>query len=206
MSASIRAAIADDAAAIADIYGPIVRDTFISFETEVPALEDILARIETVTKRYPWLVCEIDGAVVGYAYGSSLRERHAYRWSVEMAVYVADGYRGRGVGRALSVSLIECLRLLGFRQAFGRVALPNPASVALIESLGGRAAGVERAVGFKSGEWVDVGEWQLELSGSEDAPAETLAPGAVYGTGEWKNALESGQVHLPDVRRGTGRF
>ncbi len=196
MSASIRVATVDDAGAVARIYGPIVRDTFISFETEVPAVEEIRARIQATTKRYPWLVCEIDGAFVGYAYGSSLRERLAYRWSVEMAVYVAEGYRGRGVGKALSVSLMECLRLLGFRQAFGRVALPNPASVALIESLGGREAGIERSVGFKSGEWVDVGEWQMELSASRGAPAETMSPAALYGTPEWERAVQSGLAHL----------
>ena len=140
--------------------------------------------------------CEIDGAVVGYAYGSSLRERLAYEWSAEMAVYVADGHRGRGVGKVLSVSLMECLRLLGFRQAFGRVALPNPASVGLIESLGGREAGIERSVGFKSGEWVDVGEWQMELSAPGDAPAETVSPGERYGTPEWERALGMGLARL----------
>ncbi len=67
MSASIRVATTDDAAAIAEIYGPIVRDTFISFETEVPTVKEIRARIDGITMRYPWLICEIDGAVVGYA-------------------------------------------------------------------------------------------------------------------------------------------
>ena len=196
MSASIRVATVDDAGAVARIYGPIVQDTFISFETEVPSVDEIQARIAGITTRYPWLVCEIDGAVVGYAYGSSLRERLAYRWSVEMAVYVADGYRGKGVGKALSVSLMECLRLLGFRQAFGRVALPNPASIALIESLGGREAGIERSVGFKSGEWVDVGEWQMELSVPGDEPAETISPDALYGTAEWERALGAGLAHV----------
>ena len=196
MSALIRVATTNDAPAIAEIYAPIVRDTFVSFETEAPSVEEIQARIADITTRYPWLVCEIDGSVVGYAYGSSLRERLAYRWSVEMAVYIADGYRGRGIGRALSVSLMECLRLLGFRQAFGRVALPNPASVGLIESLGGRAAGVERSVGFKSGKWVDVGEWQMELSASGDAPAETASPAALYGTDEWESALGAGLAHV----------
>ncbi len=201
MSASIRVATVDDAGAVAAIYGPIVRDTFISFETEVPTVDEIRARVEDITNRYPWLICEIDGAVVGYAYGSSLRERIAYRWSVEMAVYIADGYRGWGVGKALSISLMECLRLLGFRQAFGRVALPNPASVGLIESLGGRATGIERSVGFKSGEWVDVGEWQMELSASGDAPAETLAPAALYGTDEWERALQAGLAGTPAPSR-----
>ena len=121
MSSLIREATADDATAIADIYGPIVRDTFISFESEAPSEDDFRARIAGVTAQYPWLVCEIDGDVVGYAYGSKLRERSAYRWSTEMTVYIAEGHRGDGVGRALSVSVIVCLKVLGFRQAFGEL-------------------------------------------------------------------------------------
>ena len=196
MSSLIREATADDAPAIADIYGPIVRDTFISFESEVPTADDFRARIHGVTAQYPWLVCEIDGDVVGYAYGSKLRERSAYRWSTEMTVYIAEGHRRVGVGKALSVSVIECLKVLGFRQAFGRVALPNPASVGLIESLGGRPAGVEQKVGYKAGEWVDVGEWQIPLSTSDGEPAETLSPSEVAGTPEWDQALAAGLPHL----------
>ena len=124
-----------------------------------------------------------DGAVAGYAYGTEHRTRRAYRWTVEVTIYLADGYRGRGIGRALYSALLELLARQGLRTAVAGITLPNPASVALHEACGFETVGVYRRVGYKQGEWRDVGWWQLDLApGAEGSPAEPgpparLAPG-----------------------------
>lgn len=167
---NIRIATPDDAAAVAAIYDPIVRDTTISFETEVPGEAEMRARIEKTLAVLPWLVAEDSaGAVCGYAYASKHRERAAYQWSVDVTVYVHPNQRGRGVGRMLYGQLMPLLRELGYCQAFAGIALPNSASVGLHEAVGFRPIGVYSQVGFKHGAWRDVGWWQMGL-GSNDAP------------------------------------
>lgn len=98
-----------DAADILAIYATYVTDTAITFETKVPTLEDFSKRIETIQNDYPYLVCEVDGKVVGYAYASKHRERAAYRYSVEVSVYVAQDHHHKGIGKALYKSLFAAL-------------------------------------------------------------------------------------------------
>ncbi|HZZ35154.1 MAG TPA: arsinothricin resistance N-acetyltransferase ArsN1 family B [Caulobacteraceae bacterium] len=171
----VRTARIADAAAVAAIYAPIVRETAISFEIEPPTAAEIAGRIETTLATHPWLVAEADGMVAGYAYASPHQARGAYRWSVNTTVYVAEGRRGAGVGRTLYGSLIPTLRRQGFRSAFAGIALPNEASVALHEAVGFEALGVYREVGFKFSRWHDVGWWRLGLSDDDRAPAEPTA-------------------------------
>ena len=168
----IRTATLDDAAAVAAIYAPVVQHTTISFETEPPDAAEMRARIEKTLACLPWLVAEDEaGAVCGYAYASKHRERAAYQWSVDTTVYVREGMRGRGVGRALYEKLLPLLAEQGYFQAFAGIALPNAGSVGLHEALGFEALGVYRNVGFKNGAWRDVGWWQKSLR-----PLEMPAP------------------------------
>ncbi|MGM9481806.1 arsinothricin resistance N-acetyltransferase ArsN1 family B [Roseateles sp. NT4] len=161
---NIRPATVEDAQAIADIYEPIVRDTTISFELEVPTVAEMRARIEKTLQDLPWLVSEdASGRVNGYVYASKHRERAAYQWSVDTTAYIREDARGQGVGKSLYRELSRILVDLGYCQAFAGIALPNPASVALHESVGYRPLGVYRKVGFKHGHWHDVGWWQCEL-------------------------------------------
>lgn len=167
----IRTAHPDDAPAIAAIYAPVVAGTAISFETEPPDAAEMRARIaKTLGAGLPWLVAEADGVVCGYAYASKHRERAAYQWSVDTTVYVADGRRGQGVGRALYCALLPLLAELGYCQAFAGIALPNAASVGLHEALGFAPLGVYRNVGFKLGQWRDVGWWQRALREPDPVP------------------------------------
>ena len=160
----IRSATPDDDKAIAAIYAPIVRETAISFELEPPDAAEMHARIEKTLPVLPWLVSEdASGAVNGYVYASKHRERVAYQWSVDVTAYVRNDCRGQGIGRRLYTRLFEELVDLGYYQAFAGVALPNPASVALHESVGFKPLGVYEKVGFKFGAWRDVGWWQREL-------------------------------------------
>jgi L-amino acid N-acyltransferase YncA len=159
----IRAATAADAPAILAIYAPIVRDTIISFETEVPTTQDIADRIDTTMKTHPYLLAEANGAVAGYAYAGEHRARSAYKWSVDVTVYVASQARRAGVARALYGRLLPMLAERGFHAAFAGIALPNPASVGLHEAMGFAPVGIYREVGFKFGRWCDVGWWQRLL-------------------------------------------
>jgi L-amino acid N-acyltransferase YncA len=171
----VRTASTADAAAIAAIYAPIVRETAISFEIEPPTAAEMAGRIETTLAAHPWLVAEAAGFVAGYAYAAAHQARGAYRWSVNTTVYVAEGRRGAGVGRTLYGSLIPILRRQGFRSAFAGIALPNEASVALHQAMGFEALGVYRDVGFKFGRWHDVGWWRLALSDADAPPSEPIA-------------------------------
>ena len=160
----IRTANSEDAAAVAAIYAPVVAHTHISFETDPPDAQEMRSRIDKTLAGLPWLVTEdAAGAVCGYAYASKHRERAAYQWSVDTTVYVREDMRGQGVGRALYEKLLPLLAELGYFQAFAGTALPNACSVGLHEAVGFEALGVYRNVGFKNGEWRDVGWWQKAL-------------------------------------------
>jgi L-amino acid N-acyltransferase YncA len=166
-----------DGAACASIYAPFVTDSFVSFEEQPPDGEEFARRIELGSRSYPWLVAEADGAVIGYAYACAHRERAAYRWAADVAVYVDQCARRQGVGRALYEALMALLARQGVQTACAGIALPNDASVGLHEALGFRPVGVYRRIGFKQGSWRDVGWWQLELIAPRDgAPAELGPP------------------------------
>jgi len=161
-----------DAAAIAAIYAPLVRDTIISFELEPPGVDEMRARIEKTLPLLPWLVSTDDtGAVEGYVYASRHRDRAAYQWAVDVSVYIRDDRRGCGLGRTLYGRLFDELAALGYFQACAGIALPNAGSVALHESVGFRPVGVYCGIGHKFGAWHDVGWWQrpLQAAGSPSA-------------------------------------
>jgi phosphinothricin acetyltransferase len=166
----IRLAQPADAPGIQAIYAPVVVETAVSFETEPPTVAEMSARVAETLPDHPWLVLEDEGSILGYSYGHGFGARAAYRWSVETSIYVHAGARGRGAGLALYTALLAVLRPQGYRQAIGGIALPNPASVALHQSLGFTAVGVYRRIGWKLGQWHDVGLWQLTLATDEGAP------------------------------------
>ncbi|MEA3033142.1 MAG: hypothetical protein QOH86_1158 [Sphingomonadales bacterium] len=168
----IRAASAEDAAAIAEIYRPYVAESYISFETEPPDAAEIARRMAAGDDLYPWLGADQDGDLVGYAYASPFRTRAAYRFAVETTVYVREGAHGRGIGAALYAPLLELLESQGFTQAIGAISLPNPASVRLHERFGFRHAGTYARVGWKLGRWHDVGLWQRALAAPAVPPEE----------------------------------
>ena len=172
----IRFARPSDAAAIADVYAPIVRDTVISFETQPPDETEIRSRIISTLATHPWLVGESGSRLLGYAYASQHRTRAAYRWSCDVAVYVHAEARGQRVGKRLYTALFPMLEAQGFRSAFAGITLPNVASIALHESTGFRHLGTYANVGFKLGAWRDVGWWQRDLSVADGTPADPLTP------------------------------
>jgi phosphinothricin acetyltransferase len=171
----LRRARPDDAGAVRDIYAPYVRGTAISFEYEVPDLEEIRRNIEETNENYAFVVGEDEGRVLGYARGYRFRARAAYSWSVEVSVYVAEGAHRRGVGRRLTMGLLDELRERGYVTAFAGITLPNAASVGLFESLGFTHCGTFEKVGFKFDQWHDVGFWQRSLRGYPSHPRAVAA-------------------------------
>jgi L-amino acid N-acyltransferase YncA len=163
-NAIVRPVAAADAEAIARIYNYYVQNSVVTFEEELISAQAMAARIAEIQGlSLPWLVAEVDGSVVGYAYARKWRERSAYRYSVETTIYLKHGHEGRGLGRALYSALLPLVRERGIHVAIGGVALPNDASVALHEKLGFEKVAEFREVGFKHDRWVDVAYWQLVL-------------------------------------------
>ena len=176
MPPALRLATPADAAGCLAIYRPFVETSHTTFETDVPSLDEFARRIESTLAARPWIVAEENGRVVGYAYASPIKDRAAYQWSVEVAVYVAAEWRGRGVGRALYEALFRCLAGQGFVNAIGIIALPNDASIALHESLGFEKISHLKEIGFKLGKWHDSGWWQKRLA---SLPANPTPPRAL---------------------------
>lgn len=160
---NIRDATILDAETLLNIYSPYILETAISFETSLPTIEEFKKRITDTQQKFPWLVCQIDNEVVGYAYAGPYRSRCAYEWSVESTVYVHKEHHGKKIGKHLYQRLLELLRAQGVVNVIAGIALPNDASVGLHESLGFSSAGVFRDVGYKHEKWWDVGFWQIQL-------------------------------------------
>ena len=159
-----------DAPQIHAIYAPVVTNTAVSFAETPPSVDQMAERIRETRGRYPWLVCERHGVIVGYTCAATFRQRRGYDWTVEVSVYVRPDAQREGIASRLYESLFEVLRLQGFVNAIALITLPNVASVTLHERLGFERVGVLDAIGFKLGAWQDVGWWQMCLQSPASAP------------------------------------
>ena len=166
----IRLASTDDADGIRAVYAPFV-DTPVTFEEEAPSCEAYRERIAEICEKYPCLVAEEDGRVVGFAYAHELRERIAFQWNAELSVYLAPAAQGQGAGSRLYAALIELLRLMGIKAVYGVVTSPNAASERLHRAFGFALMGVQPHAGFTCGAWHDVSWYVREIAPFEDAPA-----------------------------------
>lgn len=157
----LRPVQAADAAAISEIYNHYILHAPATFEEEPLSPDSMLHRILDTTRIYPWFVWEESGGITGYCYARQWRERPAYRHSAEATIYLHPSATGKGIGSLLFSALLDELRVRKFHCLIGGVALPNPASVALLEKFGLRQVAHFREVGNKFGQWIDVGYWQL---------------------------------------------
>ena len=182
---------AADAPAVRGIYAPFVADSATSFETDVPDVAEMERRLTVHADRYPWLVFEQGGTVLGYAYASPHRARKAYQWSVEVSVYVDPRAHRSGVGRALYTALFDVLRRQHYVNAYAGITLPNPKSVGLHQSMGFAPVGVYRQIGFKFDRWHDVQWLQLRLREDQAAPSDPIPVSAVAGSDETTAAFDA---------------
>jgi phosphinothricin acetyltransferase len=166
----IRAARDEDLGAITSITNYYIETSTIHFAHEPVTRASFHELWITSRDRFPWLVAEDAGAVVGYAKAGRWRDRAAYDWTAEVAVYLRQDAHRRGVGRALYSELLAELARRGFRSAIAGIALPNEASLALHRALGFELVGTVRDAGWKHGRWCDVSFWQKRLATGPDAP------------------------------------
>lgn len=158
----IRPAVTADAEAIARIYNHYVTNTVVTFEEDPVTSDEIAARIREVqSANLPWFLAETAEGILGYSYAGKWKTRSAYRFAVESTIYLDATATGRGVGIALYSRLIAELRARRLHTVIGGIALPNASSVALHEKLGFQKVAHFPEVGYKFGQWIDVGYWQL---------------------------------------------
>jgi len=175
----VRDASEQDSEACAAIYAPYVVEGVTSFEAEPPDAAEMAQRIAAAVRTHAWLVLEVDGGVVGYAYGSPYKPRAAYGWSCEVSVYLERGRRRTGGGRALYEALLAGLAARGYRTVVAGMTLPNEASAGLHRAMGFEPVGTYRRIGWKHGAWHDVAWVQRsigpEVVSGQDTPPVTIS-------------------------------
>lgn len=167
---NIRLAHKNDAAALLAIYNSYVENTAITFECKVPSVAEFVNRIERTLERYPYLVAEEEGVILGYAHASTYYGREAYNWAVELSVYVTDENRGRGIGKQLYDKLEEILEQQGFVHFLACIALPNDASISFHKKRGYQQVAHFPKIGYKFDCWHDT----VWLQKSLDKPARPI--------------------------------
>ena len=164
----VRSASPVDAAACVAIYRPYVENTVISWEIDVPSVDEMASRIASAQEAHEWLVLEQDDQVIAFAYGHPLNRLPSQQWSVETGIYVSRDHHRGGRGRTLYAEVLRRLAERGYRRAFAGITQPNDASIGLHRSFGFQDAGVHRRVLWKHGGWHDVAWLQLDLQGAAD--------------------------------------
>ena len=174
----LRFATAADAPALLAIYNESI-PTNVTFEYELPSVEEFARRIVTMSAVYPYLVAEENGVPVGYAYAHQIGERAAYRYGAELSIYLSASACGKGLGKKLYAILMDLLRLQGIRTVYGLVASPNPASEALHRGFGFHLMGKQRNAGYKNGGWIDLLWFEKAIVPYDQTHAPLLPIGAL---------------------------
>jgi L-amino acid N-acyltransferase YncA len=168
ISSGVRQAGPQDAARCLAIYRPYVENSSVSWELDIPTVNEMAARITAACGTHAWLVLESDDRTVGFAYGHALNRFPAYQWSVQTGLYVADDHHRYGAGRKLYTQLLNRLGERGYRRAFAGITQPNEASNGFHRSMGFQDVGLYRRVEWKHDRWHDVVWMQRDLPGSAD--------------------------------------
>ena len=174
MNHSITLATEADAKEILDIYAPYITNTVITFEYEVPTLEEFKHRISSTTTKYPYLVYRVGQKIVAYAYASSFKTRAAFAWDVETSIYVHPDYHHTGIAKRLYQALIELLKLQGYYHIYVYISYPNEPSTKFHEKLGFKSCAMYKKTGYKMGAWRDLLCMDLCLCPLEDL--DVIAP------------------------------
>jgi L-amino acid N-acyltransferase YncA len=158
---NVRKVKLEDAGQITDIYNFYILNTHHTFEVLPLSLAEMQSRIDQIAKNYPFLVCEENDEILGYAYAAGYKPREAYSYSSEISVYIKNDSGRKGIGKSLYQKLFEELSKTKVHAVIAGIALPNEASVRLHEKFGFEKVAHFREVGFKLGRWIDVGYWEL---------------------------------------------
>lgn len=160
----IRIAQSSDSAQLLRIYRPFVTDNSVSFETEVPSIRDFQVRMKSYMLNYPWLVCQDNAKIIGYAYASRYRDRIAYQWSCECSVYIDRNFQRKGIAGTLYSTLFDILSFQGFVNVYAVITHPNPASIKFHKTAGFKLFAIYKKVGYKFGKWHDVHWYSKEVN------------------------------------------
>lgn len=175
----IRMAEEADAEQLLAIYAPYVEETAITFEYEVPKVEEFCQRMKNIMEKYPYLVAQSEDTIEGYAYASAFKNRAAYEWAVEMTVYVREDSRGNGIGKKLYERLEEILKAQNIINVNACIAYPNPESIAFHEKMGYHLAAHFTKCGYKLGKWYDMVWMEKMLSEHIDNPPKVISVNAL---------------------------
>lgn len=179
---NIRKATPEDAEALLEIYRPYVEHTAITFEYDVPTVEEFRQRIVNITRSYPYLVAEENGTVVGYAYVGPFKDRAAYQWSVETSIYLSPDYKRHGIGKKLYSQLEKICAKMGIQNMYACISYVDPEdeyltldSVRFHEHLGYRMVGRFIKCGLKFNRWYDM-VWMEKLIGDHQVIPNNSSP------------------------------
>lgn len=167
---TIQMASQEDACALRAIYAPYVEHTAVTFEYQIPTVEEFARRITATLTRYPYLLALRQKQIIGYAYASVFKERAAYDWAVETSVYIAEDARRTGAGAMLYKHLEDLLKKQNVINLNACIAFPNPGSIEFHEKLGYRSAAHFTKCGYKLGQWWDMVWMEKMLSLHPDVP------------------------------------
>ena len=197
MASIIRLAEKRDVPGILEIYAPFILETSVTFEEIVPDEASFWERIQGIMAELPYLVCEIDGCIAGYAYASGYRSRASYRWSKEVSVYVHPNFQRRKVADALYTSLNKMVQYQGIADLLAIITMPNEPSVAFHEHFGYRKCGEFANVGYKLNQWQNVGWFELFLQDETQAPKDRILPLAeIIDLPVFQEAIQNGLSKL----------
>lgn len=193
MNPTIRLAERKDVSGILEIYAPFILNTAVTFEEEVPAEKSFWERIQEIMTELPFLVCEIDSRIAGYAYASAYRSRASYRWTKEVSVYIHPDFQRKRIAQALYISLNEMVRYQGIADLLAIITLPNESSVAFHEHLGYSKCGEFKNVGYKLNQWQTVGWFDLFLQEKNWTPKDRiLRLNEIAGLPVFQDAIQNG--------------
>lgn len=193
MNAIIRLAERRDVPGILEIYSPFILNTSVTFEETVPDEESFWKRMQEIMTELPILVCEIDGRIAGYAYASGYRSRASYRWTKEVSVYIHPDFHRRKIADALYTSLHELVRYQGISNLLAIITMPNESSVAFHEYFGYRKCAEFSKVGYKLGEWQNVGWFELFIQDERQSPKDpVLRLDEIKGLPVFQEAIQKG--------------
>lgn len=170
----IRIAQLNDAKQLVDIYRYYVDKTDITFEYEVPTVEEFTERIRKTLAKYPYIVAEDGGEIIGYAYAGAFKSRRAYDWSVETSIYVRYGKDGYGVGTMLYNELEKYLKLQNIINVNACITYPNENSEEFHKKFGYKTVAHFTKCGYKFGEWKDMIWMEKFIGEHEDKPKDII--------------------------------
>lgn len=172
---NIRIAKPEDAEKLIDIYKYYVEETDITFEYDVPTVEEFAERIKNTLKRYPYIVAQDGDTILGYAYAGTFHARRAYDWSVETSIYVKHGISGRGIGTKLYNELERYLKMQNIVNVNACITYPNEKSEAFHKKFGYKTVAHFTKCGYKFGQWKDM-IWMERFIGEHKDKPEDFIP------------------------------